>query len=155
MKIPGAETIAAGYDLAPESKSAAYAHALWLGIEPRQLIPALVTAFPHMRRAWGRMQVLSSLVPYARVRPDAVGLASRALTDRSYLVRQEACALLAYALDPATLDALEAAARIADVRTREDIRAAVRAIQSRNHNLYADRAGDGNTFWQVPNVAGL
>jgi hypothetical protein len=155
MKLPAAEAVATGYDQTPESLSAAYAHSLWSSIEPRQLIPALAEALPLMRRAWGRAQVLSSLVPYARLSREAVDLAILALADRSYLVRQEACAVLAYSLDPSALKPLEAAAASADPRTLQDAQAAISAIRGRDHNLYADRAGNGNTFWQVPHVAGL
>ena len=155
MKTPAAEAIAAGYDQAPESASAAYAQSLWRSSEPCDLIPALVAAFPHIRRAWGRARILLSLIPYARVSPNAVGLAMRALTDRSYTVRHEACAVLAYSLDPAAIPALQAAAVASSERSSADMQAAVQAIIDRNHHLYVDRAGDGHTLWQVPHVAGL
>jgi hypothetical protein len=155
MKIPRAEAIADGYDRTPESSSAAYAQSLWASIRPQQLIPTLVGAFPLMRRAWGRAEVLRSLIPYARLSQEANSLAIEALDDKSYLVRQEACGLLAYALDDKALPALEAAAKHADQRTVEDASAALTAIHSRNHHLYVDRAHSGGVLWQVPFVAGL
>jgi hypothetical protein len=154
MSVPAAAEIAKGYDLPRGSDVAAF-ELRWRTHQARDLVPVLVAAFSLTKRAYGRAAILSRLLPFARLSPPITVLASQALLDRSYIVREHGCMVLAYSQAHTALSSLHEATTHADPRTQSDARAAISAIESRNHNRYVDRQETGNTFWQVPHVAGL
>jgi hypothetical protein len=155
MSVPSAESIAKGYDQPRESDVGQFQLRLCRSHPARELMPALAAAFAHSKRAYGRAAILSQLLPFARLSPLIVDLAIRALRDRSYLVREHGCMVLAYAQAQTALPSLREATTHTDLRTQADARAAIYAIESGNHNLYVDRQATGGTFWQVPHVPGL
>jgi len=57
--------------------------------------------------------------------------------------------LLAYSLRKDALAKLRPLLQHSDPRTREDARAAIDAIEKRNHHLYVDRDHSGRARWVV------
>ena len=114
-----------------------------------QLAPYYVAAFPNARNWVGRDEILFWVMKLARSRIDVVEVARLALNDRSWKVRYQACAILAYSLTRTAVPDLERLLQYRDERTRRDAAAAMKAILRRNHHLFADRDGAGNVFWIV------
>lgn len=113
------------------------------------LIPQLIKAFPHIGRSHGRASILFWLVRYARTHPAVVSLAKLALSDRARLVREEACAILAYSLRRDVLPQLVSLQTHPDQKTRAAAAAAVDAISNNNHHYFVDRGHTGSNFWRV------
>jgi hypothetical protein len=84
-----------------------------------------------------------------RKNPDIETVAVGALSDRAYLVREHACAILAASLNPEVLPSLQAAATHADAQTRADVLAAIDAITHGNLDYYVDRQHTGQSHWRV------
>lgn len=85
----------------------------------------------------------------ARENEDAVQLGIAALNDRSRVVRHRACSLLAYSLRDDALPYLRQLLMHHDPSTKEDARAAIDAIEHRNHNWFVDREHTGRLTWTV------
>lgn len=109
----------------------------------RDIFPEALEVYAELRGFRGRAMLIYLATKFARVEPDAVNLAVAALQDRSQLVLQEACKLLAVAGQDDTIPALRHL--LADQRpeVRDDAQAAIRAIQAKNHNLFVDRDNSG------------
>ena len=147
MQLPSIADLVAIYD---QPKFSSISHAEWTlfqkhGVEP--LIPCLLQAFPLVNRAPGRASLLFWLARYSRKYPQIVELAKTALNDRAYLVREHACSILAYSLRSDAISALAPLQSHKNGRTRADATAAIDAISSKNHHLYADRQHTGQSFW--------
>jgi len=112
-------------------------------------VPYLAAAFPLARRWQGRAALVFHAIRHARGNPEALALGLEALADKAYMVRYRACGLLAYALHPDALPALEPLLAHRDPRTREDAAAAIDAIRARNHHFFVDRGHSGRSFWHV------
>ncbi|MBK8255999.1 MAG: hypothetical protein IPK82_25445 [Polyangiaceae bacterium] len=81
---------------------------------------------------------------YARVSEDAFQLGVEALSDKSKPVRYQAALLLAYSQREDALPALRAAVSKVESDTgAADLRAAIDAIESRNHHYFVDRNHTG------------
>jgi hypothetical protein len=72
-----------------------------------------------------------------------------AAQDRSWLVRDRACALLAYSLRQDALTPLSALLDDPQAEVRHSAQAARTAIAAQNHHLFKDRDGTGSVFWVV------
>ena len=91
------------------------------------------------RRGKARQAAVGGLFPAARDRlPGVTDLGIERLRDPSKLVRYEACRLLAVALDPETLPALEAALADGVDVPWDGLRCAMRAIRAGNRNAFFD-----------------
>ena len=112
------------------------------------LLPQLIAAFPQIRNAHGRNMILYTMLRHARTEPSIVDLALHAASDPAYLVRMQACGILAYALDRRAIPTLTALLTHRDAKTREDAAAAIDAIGRGNHHLWVDRDGAGG-YWVV------
>ncbi|MCK6474305.1 MAG: HEAT repeat domain-containing protein [Planctomycetes bacterium] len=112
-------------------------------------VPFLLEAFPRFRKWQGRRDLVFHAIRYARTSEPAFQLGLAALKDRSTIVRYRACGLLAYALRPDAVPALEPLASHPDPKTAEDARAALDAIKHRNHHYFVDRSHTGRSFWEV------
>jgi hypothetical protein len=117
-----------------------------LGVD---VVPYLAAAYPTTTRYQGRVALVFHSIRYARVSAAAFDLGVMALEDRATLVRYRACGLLAYSLRRDAVPALRKITTHLDVRTAEDARAAIRAIEARNHHLFVSRNGSGFTRWVV------
>lgn len=149
MSLPAIDEIVAIYSQTKGSDVGQAEHRLFqkFGLEP--LIPLLASAFPLVRRCDGRASILFSLPRFARRRQDVVSLALLALADRSYIVRESACSVLAYSLRPDVIPHLMSMQGHADLKTRAAATAAIDAISNQNHHYFVDRKHSGSTFWGV------
>ena len=119
----------------------------------RNLIPLYVEAFYKIKNWPGRMHISFNLVRYAPLYPEIIELAIHGLNDRSKIVRNYCCRILAYAGNDKSLPYLEALKSHKSLETREDAIAAIDAIVNKNHNLWVDREHKGNIFWKVEEIA--
>src|SRR6185312_6211850 len=83
------------------------------------------SAYPLIRRSNGRASILFRLPRYARVRQDVVSLALSALADRSSIVREYACSILAYSLRSDVIPQLASLQSHPDLKTRAAAAAAI------------------------------
>jgi hypothetical protein len=123
----------------------------WEALRPLgpTVVPYLTEAYTRSKRWQGRVALVFHAIRHARASEAAFQLGLQALGDRSHLVRYRACMVLAYSLRPEALPALAAAARHEDERTAEDARAAIDAIEHRNHHYFVDRDHSGKSYWEV------
>jgi hypothetical protein len=149
MSFPTVGELVSLYSQAKGSDVAQAEHLLFQrhGLEP--LIPLLARAYPRIRRSGGRASILFWLPRYARTRQDVVSLALSALTDRSFMVREYACSILAYSLRLDIIPQLTSLQAHPDLRTRASAAAAIDAISCKNHHYYVDLSHSGSTFWGV------
>ena len=115
----------------------------------KDLIPLLIEAYPKIRLSHGRASILFRLLKWTREHSGVVPLAQSALADRSYLVREHACGILAYSLRADMVPALQLAAAHPDPRTQAEAAAAIDAINHQNHHYFIDRKHTGQSFWLV------
>jgi len=108
-----------------------------------QLPSLLLGRFRRARKAEERASCVYHATRYARTSADAVQLGREALNDRAHAVRYRACLLLAYSQEQGVLADLRAALLAAPASSREDITAAIDAIESRNHHYFVDRDHSG------------
>jgi hypothetical protein len=125
--------------------------AAWAELKPlgEAVVPHLAEGYAKMKKATGRVSCVYHSMKYARVSEAAFQLGLAALTDRATLVRYRACGLLAYSLRADALPSLQAQLAHPDEETAADVRAAIDAIQHRNHHYFRDRDHSGRTFWTV------
>ena len=114
-----------------------------------EVVPFLEAAYPGAAKWQGRVSLVFHAIPFARTSEAAYRLGLAALQDKSTMVRYRACGLLAYSLRRDALPALRKLLRHPDARTVEDARAAITAIEAKNHHLFVDRARTGRLFWEV------
>jgi HEAT repeat protein len=88
-------------------------------------------------------------IRFGRTHPEAFELGIQALKDTATLVRYRACGLLAYSLRREAIPYLKELLQHEDPKTVEDAKAAIDAIQHRNHHYFVDRSHSGHMFWQV------
>lgn len=117
-----------------------------LGVE---VVPYLAEAFRSFGKWQGRASLVFHCIRYARVSGEAFHLGLEGLADKSSQVRHRACGLLAYSQRADAIPGLEALLRHSDPRTVEDAKAAIDAIEARNHHYFVDRTHSGRSFWQV------
>jgi hypothetical protein len=113
------------------------------------VVPYLRDAYPTFKRWQGRVSLVFHSIRYARVSEDAFRLGLEAVNDRATVVRYRACALLAYSLRADALFRLNQLLKHDDPKTVGDAKAAITAINKRNHHLFVDRDGSGRTTWVV------
>jgi hypothetical protein len=147
MSLPTIDELVALYSQTKGSDVGQAEHRLFqqYGLEP--LIPLLASAYPLIRCCSGRARILFWLPRYARKHQEVVSLALSALADRSYIVREYACSILAYSLRPDVIPQLTSLQAHPDLKTRTAAAAAIDSISSKNHHYFVDRKHSGSTFW--------
>jgi hypothetical protein len=107
--------------------------------------PTLLLQRYRVARKWpARSSCVYHAVRYARESEDAVTLGREALRDRSGPVRYRGCMLLAYSLRRDLLSELREQLMAAGPRSdRDDLRAAIDAIENGNANYFVDRDHSG------------
>jgi hypothetical protein len=107
--------------------------------------PALLLQHYRVARKWqARSSCVYHAMRYARESEDAVTLGREALHDRSGPVRYRACMLLAYSLRRDLLNELREQLMTAGPRSdRDDLEAAIDAIENGNANYFVDRDHSG------------
>ena len=146
--LPAAEIRRLVAKIGADSPAAADA---WEALRPlgAAVVPYLAEAYTRAKRWQGRVALVFHAIRHARTSEAAFQLGLQALGDRSHLVRYRACMVLAYALRREALPALVAATKHEDERTAEDARAAIDAIEHRNHHYFVDRDHSGRSYWEV------
>jgi len=95
-------------------------------------------------RLWKRRDdLVYGAIWSARNSEEAVILGVAALSDRATHVRYHACLLLAYSLRTDLLPVLRQRLPTIAASNRDDLAAAIDAIESQNHNYFVDRDHSG------------
>jgi hypothetical protein len=149
MRLPSVNELVSTYSQSRASDIGRVEHQIIQKHGLEALIPLLIETYPQLRRSAGRASILFWLVGFARTHQAVIALATSALLDRAFLVRERACSILAYSLRPDVLPQLVRLQTHEDLRTRADAAAAIDAISNRNHHYYVDRTHTGKTFWGV------
>lgn len=111
-------------------------------LRQRSDLPKLLLGKYKLSRRWGeRAACVYYSLPYARESSFALELGVAALGDKSKGVRYRATMLLAFAQNPEALGPLRTL--IDKGLSVEDARAAMDAIESRNHHYFVDREHSG------------
>ena len=127
-------------------------------IEAARVLSSLGMDFPRLllnkyliSKKWReRASCLYHASRYAISSSFAFELGIIALGDRSKVVRYEACLLLALAQNPEALKPLENL--LTDDDSSEDARAAIEAIEQKNHHLFVDREHSGMVTLNVEQI---
>lgn len=134
-----------------DSKNSADIEHGWLALREHDidLMPYFRRAYSRFKTSSGRRSLVFYATRHARISEDAFQLGLAALKDRSWMVRDRACGLLAYSLRKDALVLLDDAMIDARPEVRAAAQAASKAIRAQNHHLFADRSGSGSIFWVV------
>ncbi len=111
-------------------------------------VPAFVDAFPDVKNAMARKYILHFCIGRHDDYPPILAMARLALSDRSWLVRSDAMAILAYALDQESLALIKPLLGHKDERTRLAAAGATKAIMQKNRNYFANI--EGRAVWIAP-----
>lgn len=111
---------------------------------------AILKVFRKIKSWEARQSALDAAIFYAREHSSAIELAAEGLKDRSSVVREAACALLAWSLSKESLVDLESAlSHEKNSNVKESISTAIDAIFNNNSNYYMDRDHSGKVTWSV------
>lgn len=134
-----------------DSKSSLDIENAWIALRAQgsALMPHFRQAYPRFKSATGRTALVFYATRYARLSNDAFELGRSALKDRSKMVRNRACGLLAYSLRTEAITSLLEVMDDSDTSVRQSAKAAITAIKAQNHHLFADRTGSGRVLWVV------
>lgn len=114
-----------------------------------QALPIMVECFPDVRTWRGRQAIISTAIKFARRSETAKQLGFMGLKDKSKRVRQCACALAAFSLEPDFLPELNTLLTTSDTESAADAEAAINAIRGQSHHLFMDRQNTGRVRWNV------
>lgn len=125
--------------------------AAWDQLRPlgAAVVPFLADVYPRARKWQGRVALVYHSIRYARVSEAAFKLGVAALRDKSTVVRYRACGLCSYSLRTDAIPHLEALLCHPDTSTAEHAKAAIDAIQHKNHHYFIDRNHTGRSFIEV------
>jgi hypothetical protein len=134
-----------------DTKDNALRETIWQQLKPlgERFLPFFKELFPLARRSEARRDIAFHSIRFARVSDSAFRIGLAAIADRSSIVRYRGCCVLAYSLRQEALPQLQALTSHADLKTVDDARAAIDAIEHRNHHLFIDRSHSGRSFWTV------
>lgn len=113
------------------------------------VLPFLAEFYPKARKWQGRAALIFHAMGYARTSETAFQLGLAALRDKATIVRYRACGLCAYSLRSDAVAPLKQMLEHPEAQTVADARAAIDAIQRRNHHYFVDRNHSGQSFWEV------
>ncbi len=124
----------------------------WLQLKPHgiELMPVFLQLYPTFKKWQGRCSLVFHSIKFARISEEAFQLGLLACNDKSKVVRYRACSLLAYSLRNEALPVLQKIMQsFTDTDTLENARAALDAIQNKNHHFFYDRNHSGKMTWTV------
>lgn len=123
----------------------------WEELKPlgAAVVPFLAEFYPKARKWQGRAALIFHAMAYARTSETAFQLGLAALKDKATIVRYRACGVCAYSLRSEAIAPLKQLLQHPDSQTVADARAAIDAIQHRNHHYFMDRDHSGRSFWEV------
>ena len=108
-------------------------------------MPAFIEALPEMTYAMARKYVLHFAIRHHEEYPEIIPAAQHALNDKSWLVRDDALAVLAYACDQKSIEYIAPLLNHLDSRTRASAERAIKAIRERNRDFFLSL--DGSAVW--------
>jgi hypothetical protein len=147
--VPTTDAVVAAIDNKRQADSDEGTGRLLRKYDLKGLVPVFIAAYPRIKNSAGRNSILFWLIRFARKRPEVVELALGGLRDRAYLVRMQACAILAYSLRRDAIPRLKELLRHSNPETRADAAAAIDAIKNRKHHYWVDRDHSGKVRWEV------
>lgn len=112
----------------------------------------LAEAFPQARRSQGRASIMRYVGKFSRTSCLAFKMGAAATKDRSYSVRHDGCAALAYPLQTASLPILSSLLAHSERRTVEGARSAIDAMKRNHHNFFRDRKHRGKILRDYASV---
>ena len=118
----------------------------------RDIFPAALDIFPELRGYKARKALVYTARNFSLIENDSVNFALAVLWGQSGAVRYQACMLLAFAGRKDTIESPENLLEHKSSEIRADVQAAIEAIKARNHDLYIDRFGHGQSHL---NIGGL
>jgi hypothetical protein len=127
----------------------------WEKLKPLgpSVLPFFLEYYAKMKKWQERVSLVFHSIKYARDYDEAFQLGINATKDKATVVRYRACMVLAYSLKKEALPHLRALLSHADKKTVENAKAAIDAIEHRNHNYFIDRQHSGKMFWTVDSNA--
>jgi len=133
------------------SKDPSIRDAVWqqLGELSERPLPLLEQLFHTAKLKDVRRDIAFHAIRHARTNESAFRIGLAAITDKSTIVRYRGCCVLAYSLRHDALPALQPLLRHPDAKTVDDAKAAIDAIESRNHHFFVDRQHSGRLLWEV------
>jgi hypothetical protein len=134
-----------------DTKDRAAEETAWAQLRPLGIavVPYLAEFYPDAKKLAGRRAIVFHAIKHARTSEAAFQLGIAALGDRALAVRYRACSVLAYSLRRDALPHLKALLSHHDPKTAADARAAIDAIERKNHHYFVDRGHTGQMFWEV------
>jgi HEAT repeat protein len=114
-----------------------------------RLLPFFEEFFGRAKRLEARRDIAFHCIRFARTNDAAFRIGLAAVNDRSTIVRYRGCCVLAYSLRRDALLALQTLLSHSDAKTVGDARAAIDAIQHKNHHYFIDREHTDQMFWDV------
>jgi hypothetical protein len=123
----------------------------WRAFRPlgADLVPYLLEYYVKAGTWQARLFMVAHAVKFAKTSEAAYQLGITALSDASNVVRYEACCLLSFALREDAIPKLEELLTHRDARTVADAKAAIDAINHKNHSYFVDREHSGRFFWTL------
>jgi HEAT repeat protein len=149
MALPTVEELVAALDQKRQSDLGEAEGRLFKEHGLEALVPGFIAAFPKIKNSAGRNSILFWIARFTRKRPEIVDLALLALRDPAYMVRMQACGILAYSLRKDCIPHLEELLKHKNQKTRDDAAAAIDAIKHQNHHYWIDSDHTGKAFWTV------
>ena len=124
---------------------------IWPLLKPlgEEILPYFLKYYPKSSRYQSRLAYVYYAMKWGRKNNEAFQLGVMALNDRATLVRYRACGLLAYSLRKDAIPYLRKLLTHKNKPTAEDAKAAIRAIEKQNHNLFIDRDESGKIHWAI------
>jgi hypothetical protein len=134
-----------------DTKDNAVRAAVWQQLRDQgdRVLPFFADLFTVARRLEVRRDIAFHCTRFARTSNVAFRIGLMAAEDKSSIVRYRGCGVLAYSLRPDALPILNKQLSHSDSKTVEDAKAAIDAIQRRNHHYFIDRRHTGQFFWAV------
>jgi hypothetical protein len=114
-----------------------------------RVMPFFEEFFPLAKKLEARRDMAFHAIRHARTNEAAFRIGLLAIADKSSVVRYRGCCVLAYSLRRDALTALQSLLRHRDVKTVDDAKAAIDAIEHGNHHYFVDRGHSGQMFWEV------
>ena len=113
-----------------------------------EALPGMLLKKYHASNNYGeRASCVYHAIKYAKNNKEAFQLGLEAIKDKSKKVRYRACMLLAISQNNAAIPNLKKL--LSDTDSNEDAKAAIDAIQNKNHNYFVDRDHSGKVTLNV------
>ena len=117
--------------------------------------PFFSELFARAKRLQVQRDIAFHCISHARTNDAAFRIGLAAIGDKATMVRYRGCCVLVYSLRKDAVPRLQRLLSHADPKTAEDAKAAMDAIECRNHHYFVDREHSGRVFGKTsPDSAG-